>query len=245
MATFVLVPGAWLGGWCWKYVAPRLRDEGHDVYTPTLTGLGERVHLADPDVDLETHVTDVVNVIEYEGLDDVVLVGHSYAGLVVTEVASRVADRLAHVLYLDGLVPPGDEAMSYDDIAGGPPEASEFGPTADDAGAGDWRLPMPEEPPGWVGIDEEDAEWMRSKAVPHPVKTFTTAVSVDASQAERLPHSYVLCTENGMDAFLLDFVRGMASDRGWELHELSTGHWPMVSQPDAVVERLLAVGDAV
>ena len=83
MASFVLVPGAWMGGWCWQYLTPRLRTAGHDVYTPTLTGLGERVHLARPEVDLDTHLQDVVNLIEYEDLRDVLLLGHSYAGIVV------------------------------------------------------------------------------------------------------------------------------------------------------------------
>jgi pimeloyl-ACP methyl ester carboxylesterase len=100
MVTFVLIPGAWLGGWCWKYLTPLLREQGHEVYTPTLTGLGERTHLARPDTDLETHVRDVVNVLEYRNLEDVVLVGHSYAGLVVRGVAEQVPERLAHVVYL-------------------------------------------------------------------------------------------------------------------------------------------------
>jgi pimeloyl-ACP methyl ester carboxylesterase len=101
MTTFVLVPSAWLGGWCWKQVIPLLRGEGHEVYTLTLTGLGERAHLARPEVDLETHITDVVNVFEYEDLCNVVLLGHSYAGVVVTSVADRIPNRLSQLVYLD------------------------------------------------------------------------------------------------------------------------------------------------
>jgi pimeloyl-ACP methyl ester carboxylesterase len=108
MATYVLVGGAWLGGWCWQGVARRLRQAGHQVYPVSLTGLGERVHLASPDVDLETHVTDVVNLAEFEDLHDVVLVGHSYAGIVVTGVADRIPGRLSLLAYLDaGPVPDG------------------------------------------------------------------------------------------------------------------------------------------
>ncbi len=108
MADYVLVGGAWLGGWCWQPVARRLRDHGHDVYPVTLTGLGERAHLANPGVDLNTHITDVTNLIEYENLHDVVLLGHSYAGLVVTGVADRVPDRISRLVYLDtGPMPDG------------------------------------------------------------------------------------------------------------------------------------------
>src|SRR5919205_1624459 len=101
MTNYVLVGGAWLGGWCWKPVARRLRDNDHDAYPVALTGLGERVHLASPQVDLETHITDVVNLIEFEDLHGVVLLGHSYAGLVVTGVADRVAERIFQLVYLD------------------------------------------------------------------------------------------------------------------------------------------------
>src|SRR5690242_2869175 len=105
MATYVLVPGAWLGGWCWQRVTPLLRAAGHEVYTPTLTGLGERVHLGSPETDLDTHIQDIVNVLVYEDLRDVVLLGHSYSGMVVTGVADRVPDRLSQLVYLDAIVP--------------------------------------------------------------------------------------------------------------------------------------------
>ena len=105
MATYVLVHGAWHGGWCWNRVAPLLRAKGHDVYTPTLTGLGERVHLASPEVDLSTHVTDVVNVIEFEDLRNVILMGHSYGGQVITGVAGVIPQRIAQLAYLDAVVP--------------------------------------------------------------------------------------------------------------------------------------------
>src|SRR5918996_3185681 len=108
MSVYVLVGGGWLGGWCWQEVARRLREEGHDVYPVTLTGLGERVHLASPQVDLETHIADVVNLIEYEDLHDVVLLGHSYAGLVVTGAADRIPERISQLVYLDtGPIPNG------------------------------------------------------------------------------------------------------------------------------------------
>src|ERR687893_1746620 len=113
LATYILVPGAWLGGWAWRDVAARLRTGGHDVYPITLTGLGERVHLARPEVDLETHITDVVNTITWNDLDDVILAGHSYAGAVVTGVADRVAERVSQLVYVDS-APLSDEMAMTD-----------------------------------------------------------------------------------------------------------------------------------
>ncbi|MCA9880453.1 MAG: alpha/beta fold hydrolase, partial [Thermomicrobiales bacterium] len=151
MATYVLVPGAWLGGWAWRDVAETLRDEGHEVYSVTLTGLGERVHLARPEVDLETHITDVVNTILANDLDDVILAGHSYAGIVVTGVADRVPERVQRVVFVDSAPLPDGVAMS--DLF--PPEAlAGLQEVVDRYGEG-WRLPFP----GWevVGADASPA----------------------------------------------------------------------------------------
>jgi pimeloyl-ACP methyl ester carboxylesterase len=145
MAEYVLVGGAWLGGWCWRPVARRLRDNGHEAYPATLTGLGERAHLASPEVDLETHVTDVVNLIEYEGLCDVVLVGHSYGGLVVTGAADRVPGRVSRLVYLD-TTPLPDGGALFDKF---PPELRR---REREAGKGAGRgLEAPDAAPGGVG----------------------------------------------------------------------------------------------
>lgn len=237
MATFVLVPGAWLGGWCWKYVTPQIRAEGHEVYTPTLTGLGEREHLAQPDIDLRTHITDVVNVLEYEELTDVTLVGHSYAGLVVAGVIDRVPERIAHVTYLDGMTLMGDRPMSVFDL--GPPAYREMVETEANEHGDGWRWPMPETPDGWVGISDADDRWLHSKSVPQPVGTFSEPVSIQNQAALDFPSTYILCTENGLDESVLETVRGMATDRGWALHELETGHWPMISTPSDVISLLV------
>ena len=117
MGTFVLVHGAWGGGWAWRpTVGALLREAGHEVFTPTLTGLGERAHLASPDIDLETHINDIVGVIEYENLHDVVLMGHSYGGMAITGVADRVPERLAHLVYVDAFVP--EDGQSLADLIG-------------------------------------------------------------------------------------------------------------------------------
>ena len=176
MATFVLVPGAWLGGWCWHAVAPPLRAAGHTVYTPTLTGLGERVHLAGPTVDLETHIADIVNVLTYEALDDVVLLGHSYAGIVVTGVADRLRERIAKVVYLDsGPVPDG---LSFLDMQ--PPNVREHHERLVNERGQGWRLEMPP----WdelasingaslEGLDEGARRLIRARATPQPFGTYT------------------------------------------------------------------------
>ena len=146
MATFVLVHGAWHGGWCWKKVTPLLRAAGHEVYTPTLTGLGERAHLLTREVDLDTHIRDIINVLEYEELRDVILVGHSYAGMVIAGVADRVPARLAHLVYLDAFVPRDGQAS----LSLSPPEL-EAHLRAQALAEGDgWRVPAP--PAAWYGV---------------------------------------------------------------------------------------------
>ncbi|WP_076431375.1 alpha/beta fold hydrolase [Haladaptatus litoreus] len=234
---FVLVPGAWLGGWCWKYLTPMLRNEGHDVYAPTLTGLGEREHLMRPEIGLETHITDIVNVLEYNDLTDAVLLGHSYAGLVVTGVAERVPERLAHVVYLDALVPMDDEPVSASEFY--PPDEWDTMEAAAKDHASGW--PLPDNHPGWVDISDDDTRWMREKAVPHPLNTFKQRVNINNPAAAALTTSYILCTQNGMDDSILDTIRQLCKQREWKLRELDTGHWPMVSMPRKLAHQLLEI----
>src|SRR3712207_6411955 len=166
MAAYVLVGGGWLGGWCWQGVARQLREEGHDAYPTTLTGLGERVHLASPEVDLETHITDVVNLIEYEDLRDVVLLGHSYAGLVVTGVADRGPERISQLVYLDtGPIPNGTALIQTF-----PPEVRRrIERQVEELGDG-WRFPVPPQEElatfgSLEGVDDARLEMLRSRAV--------------------------------------------------------------------------------
>jgi pimeloyl-ACP methyl ester carboxylesterase len=142
MAEHVLVGGAWLGGWCWKAVARRLREEGHDAYPVTLTGLGDRAHFASAEVDLETHVTDVVNLVEYEDLSDVVLLGHSYGGLVVTGAADRMPGRVSGLVYLDTTPLPDGGAL----IDKFPPELRERTERQVREWGDGWRFPIPPRP---------------------------------------------------------------------------------------------------
>jgi pimeloyl-ACP methyl ester carboxylesterase len=246
MATYVLVGGAWLGGWCWQRVARRLRDEGHDAYPLTLTGLGERVHLASPQVDLETHITDVVNLLEYEDLHDVVLLGHSYAGLVVTGAADRIPGRISQLVYLD-TAPLPDGGMLIEKF---PPEARQrVEKQVEETGDG-WRFPMPprEELANMAsleGVDDDQLRLLRSRATPQPIGTYTQPLRLTNPAREELPTVGIVCS------FSLAQVQEMiASDNPlfrelagpeWRFVELPTGHWPMFSRPDDLAELLLSL----
>ena len=241
MTTFVLVPGAWLGGWVWRDVAPRLRAAGHDVFTPTLTGLGERRHLAHPDVDLDTHVEDVLNVLELEGLHQVVLLGHSYAGMVITGVADRAPERLAHLVYLDAMVPQdGQSAFSED-----PPQFRALVEEQARLKGDGWRWPLPdlEELRQYFnldGIGEANERWLLTKSVAHPIKTFAQPLRLTNAAADAIPRTYIRCAADS-DGPLPDDVEHARSDPGWGYHELVTGHWPMLSRPDELAALLLEI----
>jgi pimeloyl-ACP methyl ester carboxylesterase len=244
MAVYVLVGGGWLGGWCWQRVARRLRQEGHDAYPTTLTGLGERVHLTSPQVDLETHITDVVNLVEFEDLHDVVLLGHSYAGLVVTGVSDRVPERISQLVYLDtGPIPNGTALIETS-----PAEARRhIERQVEELGEG-WRFPVP--PPEELatfgsleGLDDARLEMLRSRAVDQPFGTFTQPLELKNPAREALPKVGILCSfsleevraiiESGDPVF-----REMASPT-WRFVELPTGHYPMFSRPDDLAAVLL------
>ena len=220
MATFVLVHGAGGGGWIWQPVRSLLRAEGHEVYTPTLTGLGERAHLLSPEIDLDTHIQDVVNVLEYEQLSQVILVGHSYGGVVITAVAERIPERLAHLVYLDAYVLENGEGLLdlYD--AAFVDALSERVQTQGDG----WRLP-PDEPPD-------------PRLTDHPFKTATQPIEVKSPAAAALPHTYLLCTDKaemgrGAQGFIRSAARAQA--KGWQYFELGTGHAPMYTMPQELV----------
>src|SRR5215207_3362704 len=230
MSTYVLVPGAWLGGWSWQPVADQLRDHGHDVHAVTLTGLGDRSDLATPEVDLDTYISDVAGLIEAEGLDDVVLVGHSYAGGVVTGVAERIPERIALLAYLDA--GPSPDGAAFLDPQ--PPPARELiERLAAEAGDG-WRFPMP----SWEeleqimgasleGLGPEERARMRAHATAQPVRTATKALSVGNPAAEKLPKLLISCS------IPLAQVRQMIADGHpwftalggpeWSFQELPTG----------------------
>ena len=234
MAAYVLVPGAWLGGWAWQDVAARLRAQGHDVYPITLTGLGERVHLARPEVDLETHIADVVNTVKWNDLDDVILAGHSYAGIVVTGVADRIPDRLSQLVYIDSA--PLTDGMAMTDLY--PPDAlAELRQSVDQTGEG-WRWPFPgfeelAKNASLAGLGEPARALIAAKAVAHPWATYTQPLRLQHADTETTPYQQVLIACDDMRGLIAAGVPQIAAMTAppWHYLELETGHWPMFSAP--------------
>ena len=231
-ATFVLVHGAWHGGWCWKKLAPLLRAAGHDVYTPTLTGLGERAHLINPQINLDTHIQDITTVLEYEDLQDVILVGHSYGGMVIAGVEAKAGERLAQLVYLDAFLP--DDGKALQDYA--PPLAELVGAQ----GAG-WRLSS-----SWLGTptemfgvkDSDDLAWVTPRLGDQPYGTFTQPVHLAASPSKALRRSYIHLTMGPP----FEEAAGRAKKRGYHFDQLySAGHDAMVTQPHELAKLFLGL----
>jgi pimeloyl-ACP methyl ester carboxylesterase len=211
--TYVIVHGAWGGGWDWKQVDSALEASGNQVYRPTLTGLGERVHLLTPAVDLTTHITDIVNVITFENLRDVVLVGHSYGGMVISGVADRIPDRIRHLVYVDALVPNDGESLV---TAARGTRLAGIGAMVDSAKNGAL-------PPGWVKPGTTPPS-----DVPHPVKTLTEPLRLQNAAATRIPGTYILTVDPGKAEASDDFAPfgQRAKSRGWTYRVLQADHTP-------------------
>ena len=230
IGTYVLVHGAWHGGWCWAKVARLLRDAGHEVYTPTLTGLGERAHLAQPEVDLDTHIQDVVAMLEAEELRQVTLVGHSYGGMVITGVAARTSGRIGHLVYLDAFVPEAGKSLL--DYVGEHAGAMREAAVAHGEG---WKLPS--FPPERFGVtSQRDTEWLTKHLVPQPLRTFEQALP--AAGGEKLKRTYVYCSKPAMGAFD-QFAERLRDDRKWTFHDVKTGHDAMVTAPGEIAKILM------
>ncbi|WP_422098701.1 alpha/beta fold hydrolase [Variovorax sp.] len=232
-STFVLVHGAWHGGWCWSRVAARLRERGHAVYTPTLTGLGERRHLISPQVNLDTHVEDVVNLLQFEELERVVLVGHSYAGIVISGVADRVPQRLRQLVYLDALLlEPGKSLFSDFPPAVVEQRLKAIRETGGGVGAAAAL------PPAAFGVkDPADAAWVARHLTPQPVGTYLQPLLLKAPLGNGLPKTYIECTGDPI-ATLEPTKARVRADAGWQLRTLATGHDAMVTAPAALSELL-------
>jgi len=236
MATYVLVHGGGHGGWCYQRVARLLRSAGHDVYTPTLSGLGERSNLLTPDIDLDLHVRDVVAVLHYEDLRDVILVGHSYGGMVITGAADRAADRVGKVVYLDAANP--ENGQSLVDVAGPIIESTRpMGEVVD--GVELVLLPSPEAGLFYGVTDADDVAWMADRLTGHPWKCFEQPLRLTNEAAfEALPKYHIVCTSTlaTRDPDLMGKAR--ADGRLWEI---DTGHDLMITEPVAVADALLQI----
>ncbi len=230
MATFLICHCAWSAGWAWKKVRPLLRSAGHEVFTPTYTGLGERAHQASPGVDLETHIKDVLAVIEFEDLRDFVLVGHSYGGMVATGVADRVPERVKHLVYLDAFVPANGQSLL--DLRGPAPR-----PAAAASQGENWLIaPNPPAP----DTSPADLAWITPRRRPQPVRTFTQALQL-RNPAPRFSRSYIYCTKKTPDDVFLQFSKRFKSDPAWRYYEIDASHSPNVTAPEALVRRLVEI----
>jgi pimeloyl-ACP methyl ester carboxylesterase len=227
VVNFVLVHGGWHGGWAYQRLARLLRSAGHEVYTPTLTGLGDRHHLACMPINLETHITDVQNLIVYESLSEVILVGHSYGGMVVTGVADRIADRVATLVYLDALVPKsGDTLFSLR------PEYQTIFLTR--AAAGEGRLIAP---PAASRFDARSEFWplIDANTTPHPLACFTQALTLTGAHERVKQRLYIYATGGIFDGSYERF-----KGNGVEIYEVAeAGHTIMLDQPEDVCRILI------
>ena len=222
MSTFVLVHGAWQGGWAWDRVVPLLRAQGHEVHAPTLTGVGDRAHLISPQVGLDTHIEDVLAAIHNQQLTGVVLVGHSYAGQVIAGVASAAPDKLSRLVYLDAFVPDDGQSATEQQ-----PEAiaHHYKESVEERGFG-WLLPTRKLEV--LGVTEpDDVEWLTALMVPHPYKGFNDPVTV-TKESLQITSTFIECVD-WMRVFRSACERAQA--RGWRVHELHTGHQAMTTAP--------------
>lgn len=238
MTDFVLVHGAWHGGWCWRDVVPHLTRAGHRVHAVTLTGLGERAHLMTPAITLETHITDVASAIDMEEMDQLVLVVHSYGGMIGTAIADRMPQRLRHLVYVDAIVPAPGETWSSSH-----PGATREARLAAAQASPDYSFPPPD--PSIFGLSGAQHEWVKRRQVPHPGHTYQSPLDFDPVRVASVPRTYVDCTQPALGS--IDSTRrrirdqafwGGAWQRGARIVEMKTGHDAMILAP-AELSRIL------
>jgi pimeloyl-ACP methyl ester carboxylesterase len=222
VAIFVVAHGAWSAGWAWKKMRPLMRAAGHEFWTPTYTGVGERAHLANADIDLDTHIQDVVNVLEFEDLRDVVLVGHSYGGMVATGVADRARERIAQVIYLDAFVPEDGKSLSdYLD---------QNSKNARQTGGDGWRVPPMPMPPD---TPQADQDWAMPRRMPQPAKTLSTPIKLSGQPLP--PRSYIYCKRTAPDDRFGQFAQ-RAKREGWGYYELDASHNPHITTQEELAK---------
>jgi pimeloyl-ACP methyl ester carboxylesterase len=242
MATYVLVHGGGHGGWCYQRLSALLREAGHDVYAPTLTGLGERSHLLDPDTDLDVHINDVVNLLRFEGLNDVILVGHSYGGMVITGAADRAHDRVGQLVYMDAPIPVDGESLASL-MPATMHSTRRAGRVVDGVELVLW--PGPEAARRFGVTDMTDIAWMQDKLTPHPWKAFTQPLRLENEASSKLiPRAVILNTrrrkppEDLPDAAFVEERAARARQAG-RVFEINTGHDMMITESQKVAQMLL------
>ncbi|HQS00950.1 MULTISPECIES: alpha/beta hydrolase family protein [unclassified Polaromonas] len=239
MANFVLVHGAWHGGWCWQRVTLALQQQGHRVHAVTLTGLGERAHLLAPSITLDTHIDDVISAIEVEELHDVILAVHSYAGMIGTAVADRLGKHLKHLVYVDAVVPkPGESWSSTQSAATQQQRLS--------AAQASTRFSFPPPDPEVFGLHDADHAWVKRRQTPHPGNTYQAPLDFDIKRVAAIPRTFVNCTQPALATIEPSRLR-VKDPKFWDgawlpnskIVELKTGHDPMISDPAGLTRILL------
>ena len=229
--TFVLVHGAWHGGWCWRPVADLLEGQGHKVFTPTLSGLGERSHLLTRDVNVSTHVVDVANVIVWENLQDVVLVGHSYGGLAISGVADKMADRISSIIFLDAFLPEDGDSLLE--------KSSPAFKSAIEAALVRRDLSFKAPPASAFGVQEEkDRAWVDSKTTPQPIGTYAEKLRVIGGREKIAKKTYIRAKGYASPTFDANVAK-LKDKTGWKLVELQAGHDVMVIAPKELAKLLI------
>jgi pimeloyl-ACP methyl ester carboxylesterase len=236
MTTFVLVHGAWGGAWVWRRVLGPLRAAGHEVHAVTLTGCGERAHLRHAGISLPDHIADVTGLVDAEELNDIVLVGHSYAGMVITGAADRLnarnPGRVRQLVYVDAMVPLPGEGWG----SGHPPEIASARIAA--ARAHDNALPPPD--PRDFGLAGADRDWLLRRQVPHPFGMYRVPLDFDAARWAALPRCFVDCNQPAYPT--IDAMRARVRQQpGWRIEVLPTGHFPMLTMPEETARLLLSL----
>lgn len=232
--TFVLVHGAWHGGWCWSRVAHLLRTDGHAVYTPTLSGLGERSHLLSPQVNLDTHIQDVVNVLEFEELENVVLVGHSYGGIIISGVADRAPSRLRKLIFLDSLLLESGKSL-FSDF----PQAvvNQRLRAIRDTGAG-VGAPAAISPTAFGVKEPADVAWVKRRMTPQPVGTYLQPLLLKAAIGNGLHKTYIDCTVDPIPTLEPSKAR-VRADPSWDVRTAAWGHDAMIVAPQPLSAMLV------
>src|SRR5262245_10696108 len=230
--TFVLVHGAWHGGWCWRRVSDLLEKRGHRVFAPTMTGLGERPHLIDPKINLATHVTDIVNVIKWEGLSEIVLVGHSYGGVIISGVAEQMREAIGSIVFLDAFVPESGDSLAA--------AASQPVREAIAAAVQKGDTAMKPVPAAVFRVNEKDRAWVDAMCTPHPITTLTDKVTVTGARERIAKKTYIRA--KGYPSVPFDGAQAkLATNTAWRVYEMPCGHDAMVDMPDRLTEILLEV----
>jgi pimeloyl-ACP methyl ester carboxylesterase len=231
-ATFLVCHGAWSAGWAWKKMHPPMAAAGHRLMTPTYTGLGERAHLANPSIDLETHIQDILNVIKYDDLRDIVLIGHSYGGMVATGVADRARDRIGQLIYLDAFVPEeGQRLLDFLNES----ERQRMLQLAKSGGG--WRVPPNPTPPDTLPVD---VEWLAPRRVDMPIKYFEMKLRLHGGKLT-LPRSYIYATRIAPADTFGPFAKRAKSDEGWRYFEIDASHAPNVTAPEMLMRLLQGI----